>query len=240
MKLSGFAFLTAVALFACAGVFAADSDSSPKKADVTLRGAKELKIKDAYILDKRPNGVTIAYKGGCMFVFFSDLPREFQQMFGYDAIKSARYENKANAQKKLIEMDEKERKAREQKRNEEKDKRYKDPHINAQQQMIDKLELELNEAKKRLEKTTGSTTSLDRNPLGMSSVGSTRVSIESPWGYGGLIRSGEHNAAVTNKLMKEVGAMGAKRDNPAQDVIDLQLKLEAAQRALDKMLEEDD
>ena len=74
----------------------------------------------------------------------------------------------------------------------------------------------------------------------MSSVGSTRVSIESPWGYGGLIRSGEHNAAVTNKLMKEVGAMGAKRDNPAQDVIDLQLKLEAAQRTLDKMLEEDD
>ena len=73
----------------------------------------------------------------------------------------------------------------------------------------------------------------------MSSVGSTRVSIESPWGYGGRIRSGEHNAAVTNKLMKEVDTLGAKRDNQAQDVLDLQLKLEAAQRTLDRMLKAD-
>ena len=235
MKFSGYAFLTAAALFACAGVFAADSDSSQNKVGVTLLSGKVLE--DAYILDKKPNGVTIAYKDGCTFVYFSNLPREFQQMFGYDAIKSTRYENKVNVWRRLIENEEKERKAREQRRNAEKDKRYKNRRINAQLQTIDKLELELNEAKKRLEKTTGSTTSQDRNPLGMSSVGSTRVSIESPWGYGGLIRSGEHNAAVTNKLMKEVGAMVAKRDNPAQDVINLQLKLEAAQRILDKMLE---
>ena len=78
--------------------------------------------------------------------------------------------------------------------------------------------------------------SQDRDALGMSTVGSSRVSIESPWGYGGPIRSGEHNAAVTNKLMKEVNSLDAKRENQAQNVIDLQLKLEAARRTLDKML----
>ena len=237
MKLSGFAFLTAVALFACAGVFAADSDSSPKKAGVTLRNGSVLE--DAYILDKRPNGVTIAYKDGCTFLYFSDLPREFQQMFGYDAIKSARYENKANAQKKLIEREEKERKAREQKRKAEKDKRYKDQRINAQQQTVLKLEVQLDEAKKRLD-ITEKTVSPDRSALGISSVDSSRVTIESPWGYGERIRSGEHNTAVTSKLRKEVDTLSAKRDDRKQEVIDLQLKLEAAQRILDKMLEEDD
>ena len=71
----------------------------------------------------------------------------------------------------------------------------------------------------------------------MSSIGSKQVSIESPWGYGERIQSGELNSAVRNKLMKEVDTMSAKRDNQVQDVIDLQLKLEAAQRTLDALLE---
>ena len=37
--------------------------------------------------------------------------------------------------------------------------------------------------------------------------------------------------------MKEVDTMSAKRDNQAQDVIDLQLKLEAAQKTLDTLLQ---
>ena len=237
MKLSGFAFLTAAALFASAGAFAADSDSGQNKSNVTLRSGKVLE--DAYVLDKRPNGITVAYKDGCMFVYFSDMPREFQQMFGYDAIKSARYENKAKAQKRLIEMEEKERMAREQKRNAEKDKRYKNSRINAQQQTVLRLEVQLDEAKKRLD-ITESTVSPDRDALGISSIDSSRVSIESPWGYGGCIRSGEHNTAVTNKLRKEVDPQSSKRDTRKQEVIDLQLKLEAARRILDKMIEEND
>ena len=236
MKFAGFAFLTAAALLACTAALAAESDSDQKKATVTLRNGKVLE--DAYILDKRPNGITVAYKDGCMFIPFSDMPLEYQRKFGYDAIKSSRYERKVDLQKVALENEEKERKAREQKRKKEDDKRYKDQRINAQQQQVRKLELELEEAKKRLE-TTEKTISQDRGSLGMSSVGSTRVSIESPWGYGGRIRSGEHNVAVTNKLMKEVDTLGAKRDNQAQDVLDLQLKLEAAQRTLDRMLKAD-
>ena len=236
MKLSRIAFLTMAALSVCTAAFAADSSDQTKKSAVTLRSGKVLE--EAYILDKKPNGITLAYKDGCMFVRFSDLPLEFQQAFGYDAIKSARYENKLREQKKAIEKEEKERKAREDKRKADQNKRYKDSRINAQQQIVSRLEHELAEAQKRLD-TMDKTISQDRDALGMSTVGSSRVSIESPWGYGGPIRSGEHNAAVTNKLMKEVNTLDAKRENQAQNVIDLQLKLEAARRTLDKMLPDD-
>ena len=235
MKTIRFAIIAAALLVGVAS-FAADSNKDSAKHTVTLKSGKVLE--DAYILDKKPNGITLAYKDGCMFVHFSDMPLEYQQKFGYDPIKSARYEKKLDEQKKAAAKEEAERKAKEQKRKAEEDKHYKDQRITAQQQKVRKLELELNEAKKRLA-TTENTISQDRGALsGISSVGSTRVCIESPWGYGGRIRSGEHNAAITNKLMKEVDTMGAKRDNQAQDVIDLQLKLEAAQRTLDAMLKD--
>ena len=171
-----------------------------------------------------------------MFIKFSDMPLEYQKAFGYDPIKSARYEKKQDDQKRASAKEDSERKAREEKRKTEEDKHYKDRRINAQQQTVRKLELELAEAQKRLE-TTEQTISQDRGALGVSAVGSQQVCIESPWGYGGRIRSSTRNAAVTNKLMKEVDTMDAKRDNQAQDVIDLQLKLEAAQRTLDALLQ---
>ena len=233
MKLTTFAMMAAAALFAGAA-FAADSGDGETKHTVTLRSGKVLQ--DAYILDKKPNGITLAYKDGCMFIPFSDMPLEYQQKFGYDPIKSARYEKKLAEQKKALEKEQAEEKAREKKRKAEEDKRYKDNRINIQQQKVRRLELELAEAQKRLD-TTEKTISQDRGTLGMSSVGSKQVCIESPWGYGGRIKSGELNSAVRNKLMKEVDTMSAKRDNQAQDVIDLQLKLEAAQKTLDTLLQ---
>ena len=234
MKFHGLAILTTAMLLAgSAAAFAADSDK-PQTFTLTLRSGKVLQ--DAYILDKRPNGITLAYKDGCIFIPFSDMPLEYQQKFGYDPIKSARYEKQKDDRKKAAEKEEKERLARAAKRKTEEDKRSRDQRILVQQQKVRKLELDLEEAKKRLNMTE-QTISQDRGALGMSSVGSGRASIESPWGYGERIRSGEHNAAVTNKLLKEVDTMSAKRDNQARDVMDLQLKLEAAQRALDELLE---
>ena len=233
MKTARFAGLTA-ALFACVAVFAADPADESENLKITLKNGKVLE--DAYILDKKPNGVVLANRNECIFVHFSDMPLEYQQKFGYVATKSARYENKLAERKKVIEMEEAERKAREKKRKANEDKHYKDKDINMQRQTISKLEHQLEEAKKRLD-TTENSVSLDRNALGISSVGSSRICIESPWGYGGRIRSGEHNAAVTNKLMKEAdGTPDPKRDKQVQDVIGLQLKLEAAQRTLDELL----
>jgi len=40
--------------------------------------------------------------------------------------------------------------------------------------------------------------------------------------------------------MKEVDTTSVKRDNKAQDVIDLKLKLESAQKTLDKLREENE
>jgi len=229
-----FTIMAALLLFAGTAVFAAELDKSGKTHSITLRSGKVLE--DAYILDKKPNGITLAYKDGCMFVKFSDMPLEYQQAFGYDPIKSARYEKKMDDQKKINAIEEAEQKARAEMRRTEEDKHYRDKRISAQQQTVRKLELQLEEAKKRLD-STEKTISQDRDALGMSDVGSKQVSVESPWGYGGRIRSSTYNAAVTNKLMKEVDTLGAKRDNQAQDVLDLQLKLEAAQKTLDSLLQ---
>jgi len=228
-----FAILTAV-LLAGAAMYAADENTDNKKHTVTLKDGKVLE--DAYILDKKPNGITLAYKDGCKFIKFSDMPLKYQQAFGYDPIKSARYERKLSDQKKLLAMEEAEQKAKAEMQKAKAEKHYKDGRINAQQQTVRKLELQLEEAKKRFE-TTEKTLSQDRDALGMSSVGTQQVSVESLWGYGGRIRSSTRNAAVTNKLMKEVDTLSAKRDKQAQDVIDLQLKLEAAQRTLDMLMQ---
>ena len=74
-----FAILAAL-LFAGTAVFAADT-GNVKKHDLTLKSGKVLK--DAYILDKKPNGITFGHKDGCSFVRFSDMPEKAQKYFNY-------------------------------------------------------------------------------------------------------------------------------------------------------------
>ena len=233
MKRTLSTILIAGAILAPGTAAHADDDSKPVTQSVTLRSGKVLK--DAYILDKKPNGVTVAYKDGAMFIPFSDMPLEYQQKFGYDPIKSARYENKIREQKKSAQKEEEARKEKEAKRKVDDDKRFKDRRLMEQQQKVRRLELELEQAQKRLD-TTDKTISENRGTLaGMTTMDSSRVSIESPWGYGGRIRSGKNNAVLTNRLLKENDKLEFARGNQAQDVIDLKLKLEAAQRSFELM-----
>ena len=124
-----------------------------------------------------------------------------------------------------------------QKQKTEQDKRNRERRIAQQEQTVRKLELQLDEAKKRLQNTEN-TVSQDRNALvsTVSNENNTRVSIDTPWGVN-RVRTSSNNGAVRNKLLKEVDTMSAKRDNQAQDVIDLQLKLESAQKTLEKLKE---
>ncbi len=229
-----FAILAAL-LFAGTAMFAADTKDSakgPTTHTVKLKDGRVLE--DAFILDKKPNGITLAYKEGCMFIKYSDMPTELQKKFGYDPVKSARYEKKLDDQKKANKKAEEEQKARQEKQKAEQDKRNKDRRISQQQQKVRKLELELEEAKKKLSNTEN-IVSQDRSALVSTVNDSSRVSIDTPWGVG-RIRTSSNNSAVRNKLMKEVDTLSMKRDNQAQDVIDLQLKLEAAQKTLDTLL----
>ena len=228
-----FAILAAV-LFAGTAVFAADTDKNKtEKRTVTLRSGKVLE--DAVILDKKPNGITLGYKDRATFIPYSDMPTEIQQKFGYDPIKSARYEKKIDDQKKAAKKAQEEQKAKEERQKTEQDKRNKDRRISQQQQKVRKIELELEEAKKKLD-TMDNTVSEDRGALVSTLDNSSRVSVDTPWGVG-RVRTSSNNSAVRNKLMKEVDTMSVKRDNLAQDVIDLQLKLEAAQKTLNTLLE---
>lgn len=228
-----FAVLAAL-LFAGTAVFAADTDKVEKH-DVTLKTGKVLK--DAYILDKKPNGITFGYKDGCSFVRFTDLPEKVQKYFNYDPEEAASYEKKLEDQKKANKKAAEKQKAKEQKQQAEQDKRNKERRIAQQEQTVRKLELQLEEAKKRLSNTE-KTVSQDRGALVSTVTGNnnTRVSIDTPWGVS-RVRTSNNNSAVRNKLMKEVDTMSAKRDNQAQDVIDLQLKLESAQKTLEKLKE---
>ena len=237
MKHTAFAILAAI-LFAGTAVFAADTDKGKDKGTgkqtVTLRDGTVLE--DAYILDKKPNGITLAHKNGCKFIMFSDMPLGIQKKFHYDPIKSARYERKQAEQKKILEKEQAEEKAREEKRKEEQDKRYKDIRINRQQQRVLKLELELAEAEKKLNNTE-KTVSQDRGVIVSTLNNSRQICIESLWGFGGRIRTSENNGDVRNRLLKEADTLSTNRDKQAQDVAILKLRIEAARKTLDTMLQ---
>ena len=230
-----FAILAAL-LFAGTTVFAADtSKNKGEKHDVTLKSGKVLQ--DAYILDKKPNGVTFGHKDGCTFVRFSDMSAAAQKYFEYDPEKAASYEKKLEEQKIANRKAAEKQKAKEQKQRAEQDQRNKERRIAQQEQTVRKLELQLNEAQKQLQ-TMENNISQDRGAL-VSTVGgynNTQICVNNPWGVGN-IRTSNYSGAVRNKLMKEVDTLGMKRDNKAQDVIDLQLRLEAAQKTLEKMKE---
>ena len=230
-----FAVLAAL-LFAGAAVFAADSDKSKtEKRTVTLKSGKVLE--DAVVLNKKPNGITLGYKDGAVFVPYTDMPVAVQNHFGYDPDEAAKYEKKIEDQKKANKKAADKQKAKEKQQKAEQDKRNRERRISQQEQTVRKLELQLEEAKKRLENTE-KTVSQDRSALvsTVSNNNGTRVSVDTPWGVS-RVRTSSNNSAVRNKLMKEVDTMSVKRDNQAQDVIDLQLKLESAQKTLDKLRE---
>ena len=232
MKHTAFYAVLAALLFAGTAVFAADSDKKVSRT-VTLKSGKVLE--NAVVLDKKPTGVTLGYKDGAMFVPFTDMPKKAQEYFGYDPEEAAKYEKKIEDQKKANQKAAEKQKAKEQKQKAEQDKRNKERRIAQQEQTVRKLELQLDEAKKRLQNTED-TVSQDRNALVSTVSNNTRVSVDTPWGVS-RIRTSSDNGAVRNKLLKEVDTMSVKRDNLAQDVIDLQLKLESAQKTLEKLKE---
>jgi hypothetical protein len=226
-----FAVLTAL-LFVGVAAFAADADKDKaEKHTITLKSGKVLQ--DAVLLDRKPNGVTFGYKEGAAFVPFADMPDGAQKYFKYDPDESAKYEKKIEDQKKANRKAAEKQKAKEKKQKAEQDKRNKERRIAQQQQTVRKLELQLEEAKKKLE-NTDNTVSQDRSALVSTLNNSTRVSIDTPWGVE-RVKTSNRNGAVRNKLLKEVDTLSAKRDNQAQDVIDLQLKLEAARKTLEKL-----
>ena len=229
-----FAVLAAL-MFAGVAVFAADNKDKVEKRTITLKSGKVLE--NAVLLDKKPNGVTFGYKDGASFVPYTDMPEGAQKYFNYNPEEAAKYEKKLEDQKKANKKAADKQKAKEKKQKAEQDKRNHERRVAQQEQTVRKLELQLDEAKKRLQ-TTENTVSQDRSALVSTLNDTSRVRVDTPWGVG-RVRTSSYNGAVRNKLLKEVDTLSAKRDNQAQDVIDLQLKLEAAQKTLEKLKEND-
>jgi len=235
MKHTAYFAVLAALLFAGAAVFAADTDKAKvDKHDITLKSGKVLK--DAVVLNKKPTGVTFGHKDGATFVSYADMSVKARNYFGYDPDEAASYEKKIEDQKKANRKAAEKQKAKEKKQQTEQDKRNRERRITQQEQTVRKLELQLEEARKKLENAE-KTVSQDRSALvsTVSNNNNSRVCVDTPWGVNRVKTS--NNSAVRNKLMKEVDTLSVKRDNYAQDVIDLQLKLESAQKTLEKLKE---
>ena len=229
-----YAVLAALLFAGTTAVFAADTAKSTEKTQkrtVTLQSGKVLE--DAYVLDKKPNGVTVGYKDGCIFVRYADMPENIQKKFDYNKEEADKYEKKIEDRKKSNKKAAETQKAKEKKQKSEQNKRNRERQIAQQEQTVRKLELQLEEAQTQL-KAMEDTVNRDRGAL-VSTLGN-QVSVDTPFGF--RAKSSNRNAAVRNKLMKEVDTTSVKRDNKAQDVIDLQLKLEAAQKTLDRLRED--
>jgi len=68
------------------------------KEDYTLPSGRVLK--DAYIMERKPNGVTVGHSTGVMFVKYDQMSKELREKLGYDADKCAKYEARVRKNKK--------------------------------------------------------------------------------------------------------------------------------------------
>lgn len=215
---------------------AATSSSSsvvtPKK-DWTLPDGRIMK--SAYILDRKPNGVTFANDSAVAFVRFTDMPPEMQKALGYDAVKSASYEKQLEKSRKASEKEAAKRKEAENEAMRKANARLKESAIFRQKQRIQEIELQIQELQrkatvmdKHLEEDRGAKFSL---------AGSGNCRIISPFGFG-LRRAGNGQAArVINDASREINNIEIRRGNVSQDIISLQLKLNAEKRILERMLQ---
>jgi len=90
MKLFRLILIMVVTSLFCSAGFA--------KEDYTMASGRVLK--NAYIMEKKPDGVVVAHDAGVMFVKYSKMSEDFRKKLGYDAEKCAKYEAKKRKNKK--------------------------------------------------------------------------------------------------------------------------------------------
>jgi uncharacterized membrane protein YgcG len=66
--------------------------------DYTMSSGRVLK--NAYVVETKPNGVVVGHSTGVMFVKYKKLPADISKQLGYDPAKCAKYEEKKRKKKK--------------------------------------------------------------------------------------------------------------------------------------------
>jgi len=90
MKLFRLILIMVVTSLFCSAGFAGE--------DYTMASGRVLK--NAYVMETKPNGVVVAHSTGVMFVKYKKMPEELRKKLGYDAEKCAKYEAKKRKKKK--------------------------------------------------------------------------------------------------------------------------------------------
>ncbi|GEM_PF-3091872 len=212
----------------------ATAGSSSNRKNLVLPTGKVLK--HAYILSRKPNGITIAYDDGVQFFRFSEMPESFQRLFNYDAKKCKAFEKEVSEAEAKAAAEEAKRKEKEAIAMKKAEERHNEKQIFEQRQKIKKYELELAEMERRASTMERHIEQNRRDKVNLAGLGGRSISV---WG-GGLIRrnrpgSGQVAAAI-NDARRENSELQPRSENVRQDIISQKNKLEAAKLSLEMML----
>ncbi|MCK4983755.1 MAG: hypothetical protein KAS17_12570 [Victivallaceae bacterium] len=177
--------------------------------DYTMASGRVLK--NAYVVERKPNGVVVGHSCGVMFVKYKKMPEDLREKLGYDPAKCARYEEKKRKKKKAR----REHNAAERAK---KTKLEKELNIRRGQYKIVELEDKIKETKLRIKRLKKEIPKLETDSKGflnqvvkLSSVTSSSnngFSRNGFWGGGSSSSDRSSNRREVKDRYKAVSAIG--------------------------------
>ena len=169
--------------------------------DYTLPNGRVLK--NAYVMEKKPNGVVVGHSTGVMFVKYSKMPDELKKKLGYNAKKCAAYEKKARKYKKAQRKRKAKEKAEEAKRHKEIQNRIEKYKIVELKDKIRTTELRIERLKKEIPKLEAESKTFLNDAVKLSSVTTSSGSHGNYW-RGGFWGGSYGSNARYNASKREV------------------------------------
>lgn len=164
-------------------------------ASITLKDGRVLE--SPYVLDVKPNGLTIGYKTGCMFANFKNLPESVQKQYNYDPAAAEKYEQERAAAEKEYKHKEAEALAEKARRDKEIDEQLKDADINAMEMNMLDLKSRIGFLKSEIQRMDA------RQQRDVNTVAKTADAVASTgtvWGGWGTIVKGGQSTQIANRL----------------------------------------
>jgi len=197
-------------------------------------------IKNAYIIEKKPNGVVVGHSTGVMFVKYKKLPEDLRKKLGYDEAKYNKYNEKKRKKKKAS----RERNAA---KNVKHEKFKKDLKIKRGKYRIRELENKIKETELRIArlkveipKLESESKSFMDSAVKLSSVssnsGGNGFSRNGAWGGGGnSSRSRSSSRREVKSRYKSVKAIGNEYSKSKFSLSNYKDELDKKTLELDKM-----
>ncbi|MDD5727088.1 MAG: hypothetical protein PHV59_00860 [Victivallales bacterium] len=167
-------------------------------------------LRDAYIMERKPDGVVVAHSTGVMFVKYSQMPEKLRKELGYDPEECSEYEKKEQKQKAAAAKRRAAAKAEQAKRDKKIEERRAKYRITELEDKIKATELHIKRLKMEIPQLeTESKTYLDDAVKLSSSSGSgTSGYCRNGFWSSGSIHSNQANRTSAKKRFKAASALG--------------------------------